>query len=129
MRIRKVSQPTQIEPGTAQITDTYSTSTDDGYSCNYVNNAINNSIKVVTGSHTVNFSSTGWKHGNFTPAVISGYKLVAVQPKDIPYGDSNMIMYNVYDTGIVYWNAYVAFNGSGSAVHVNLIYVKNDFVS
>lgn len=38
MRIRKVSQPTQIEPGTAQITDTYSVSTEDGYSCNYINN-------------------------------------------------------------------------------------------
>lgn len=37
MRIRKVSQPTQIEPGTAQITDTYSVSTEDGYSCNYIN--------------------------------------------------------------------------------------------
>lgn len=38
MRIRKVSQPTPIIPDTAQITDTYSTSTGDGYSCNYINN-------------------------------------------------------------------------------------------
>lgn len=53
MRIKKVSQPTPIVPGTAQITDTYSTSTDDGYSCNYVNsitekNAI--SVNLNTGS-------------------------------------------------------------------------------
>ena len=46
MRIRKVSQPTPIIPDTAQITDTYSTSTGDGYSCNYVNN--NFSLKPVT---------------------------------------------------------------------------------
>lgn len=38
MRIKKVSQPTPIIPNTAQITDTYSTSTTDGYSCNYINN-------------------------------------------------------------------------------------------
>lgn len=37
MRIKKISQPTPIVPETAQITDTYSTSTNDGYSCNYVN--------------------------------------------------------------------------------------------
>lgn len=40
MRIEKVSQPTPIVPNTAQITDTYSTSTDDGYSCNFLNGAI-----------------------------------------------------------------------------------------
>jgi hypothetical protein len=40
MRIKKVSQPTPIIPGTAQITDSYSTSTDDGYSCNYINSRI-----------------------------------------------------------------------------------------
>lgn len=37
MRIKKVSQPTPIIPATAQITDTYSTSTTDGYSCSYIN--------------------------------------------------------------------------------------------
>lgn len=62
MRIRKVSQPTPIIPDTAQITDTYSTSTEDGYSCNYINSQENEMIldwtatentkdKVFTGLH------------------------------------------------------------------------------
>lgn len=50
MRIRKVSQPTQIEPGTAQIIDTYSTSTDDGYSCNYINTRVVTLYSDTTGT-------------------------------------------------------------------------------
>lgn len=37
MRIRKVTQPTPIIPGTAQIINAYGNSTKDGYSCNYIN--------------------------------------------------------------------------------------------
>ena len=127
--VNYIIKVTQSAPVQAQIVGTYTESAIDGYSCNYVNDVINSTIKVVVGSHTVNFSSTGWKHGNFTPTTIEGYKLVAVQSKDIPYGDTNMITYNIYDTGVVYWNAYVGYNGSGNTAHVNLIYVKESSIS
>lgn len=48
MRIRKVSQPTPIIPDTAQISDSYSESTTDGYSCNYVNNVAKR--EIITGN-------------------------------------------------------------------------------
>lgn len=48
MRIRKVSQPTPIIPDTAHISDSYSESTTDGYSCNYVNNVAKR--EIITGN-------------------------------------------------------------------------------
>ena len=37
MRIRKVSQPSALPLDTAQVVDSYSTSTTDAYSCSYIN--------------------------------------------------------------------------------------------
>lgn len=37
MKIRKVSQPTPLSPGNGAIVDSYSTSSTDGYSCDYIN--------------------------------------------------------------------------------------------
>lgn len=66
MRIKKVSQPTPIIPGTAQITDTYSTSTTDGYSCNYVNGftpvELYNNTTGATGNITLSDSVSNYSY-------------------------------------------------------------------
>ena len=87
-------------------------------------------IKVVQTTHSVNFSSTGWKHGNFAYSSINGYELVAVAPRYIPYSDINFISYNINESNnTVRWTSYVGYAGSQNIANVNLIYVKTDFIS
>ena len=89
---------------------------------------LNSIIKVVKVTHSYNCTSTGWKKGNFNFSNIQGYKLIAVQSLDIPYGDSNSITYNVYDNK-VYWISYVGYSGNSGTANANLIYVNENFIS
>lgn len=87
-------------------------------------------IKVVQTTHSVNFSSTGWKHGSFVYSSINGYELVAVAPRYIPYSDVNFISYNINESNnTVRWTSYVGYAGSQNIANINLIYVKTDFIS
>lgn len=80
MRIRKVSQPTPIIPGTAQITDTYSTSTDDGYSCNYVNSRENEMIADYT--VTSNETDITFSNLNIVPGEMYKFRMVGCATSD-----------------------------------------------
>lgn len=92
MRIKKVSQPTPIIPGTAQISDSYSESTTDGYSCNYINNMNDYSTnevntgkkwidgkpiyrKVITGTTSTKDAAFNVAHG------ISNYDIMMIDNK------------------------------------------------
>lgn len=94
MRIKKVSQPTPIIPGTAQIINAYGNSTKDGYSCNYVNNALvdtystsevkTNKVwvdgkpiyrKVITGTTTTKDTAFNVAHG------VSNYGIMMIDNK------------------------------------------------
>ena len=101
MRIKKVSQTT---PTQAQVVDGYSTSAEDTYSCNYVNNAIKevySTEETVVGTwmgkplykKTINF-------GSFPNATTTR----------IPHGISNIeivpfFLYGWYDSEDKRWNS------------------------
>ena len=93
MRIRKVSQPTPIVPGTAQITDTYSTSTDDGYSCNYVNNAISDAVVDEYSTSEVKTNKV-WIDGRpiYRKTFVYGTSYFTTQRQDIVHNIANIGM-------------------------------------
>lgn len=129
MRIRKVSQPTPIVPGTAQITDTYSTSTSDGYSCNYANSRENEMIGdyIVTGNEsTITFSNL-----NIVPGEMYKFRFVgcATAEADIflRINGQTTDYYNTgrYDTGTLTGSGELAQNASYRPNNVGFYYANH----
>ena len=112
MRIKKVSQPTPIIPGTAQITDSYSTSTDDGYSCNYINSQGNE--MVVDWTATANTTDKTFTGLHILPGESYKFRIVgcATANADI-YLRFNGIQTQYYMAGMY-------ANGTGTSSDANL---------
>ena len=107
MRIKKTAQTTTTQ---AQISDGYSTSKIDGYSCNYVNNA----LKDVY-STTETKTNKVWTDGKpiyrtvISKSVSSGTNNITLSD----YGISN------YDTIYINYNGSYIKNSSGEIKHLS----------
>lgn len=122
------SEPEEMEEA---IVNEYSESTTDTYSCDYVNEieeTLSSNIKVVNQNVSVNWSGTGYKNGSFSYTPITGYTCINCCAYEVPSGDANGIMFNVYSNGTIYYNAYIGYGNSGT-MKVRLLFVKNNLIS
>lgn len=147
------SEPEEMQE---TIQNTYSDSTTDTYSCDYINdnmpvianytsqsqeetyscyymnnllsNVVSDNIKIVEQNISVNWSGTGWKTGTFTYTTISGFTCIACFSSGVPSGDVNGIMFNMSGSDKVYYIAYVGYGNSGT-MKVRLLFVKNSLIS
>lgn len=118
MRIRKVNNPSALPLDTAQVVDSYSTSTTDAYSANYVNelnekgfiSLTKSSEQTIgtTGESTVTFDTIIGKSGtdfsfsnNTITCNFSGYVEVSAQVQWSSAGNTNT--HNIY----IYQNEYI----------------------
>ena len=87
-KIKKVSTTT---PTQAQVVDGYSISTTDSYACNYINNALNEQIKIVSKTSTESITLGAFQSANKGVICddIVGYKpLMTLQV--VGYGNANV---------------------------------------
>jgi hypothetical protein len=122
MRIRKVSQPSALPLDTAQVVDSYSTSTTDAYSANYVNEVNEKNIITIglSSDYTIPKSNTGLQITGWTTLDTIGNKLSLSNNKIVIGPGVSKVMVS-----------YIAGVGStASATNINIyIRVNDKFIS